>query len=243
MFPGRGCTRYPGEALPSVEQVDEALDTAELVVISNPQMPFGITLDRDALAASARRHPASTLVVDESAIDFLADPASATLVGTDADNVIALRSSASSTASPRPALAWPGAVTASRCAPSSATARHSPVGPRRGRRRACPPHPPGPPMLGAGWPPTWPGSTPSCRPSVAAWSTAGLPYRCIVSDTAGEWAAALAAAGIVVRVLGPGHGVHPGALGIFAPLEAERPVLATAIGATHANPPAFSEAG
>ena len=70
-----------------------------------------------------------------------------------------------------------------------------------------------------------------------------LPYRCIISDSADEWAATLAAAGVIVRALGPGHGVHPGALGIFAPLETERPILATAFGATHATPPAFSEAG
>src|SRR5436305_14986388 len=34
VFPGRGFSRYPGEQLPSAEQVDEAMDAAELVVIS-----------------------------------------------------------------------------------------------------------------------------------------------------------------------------------------------------------------
>ncbi len=46
-----------------------------------------------------------------------------------------------------------------------------------------------------------------------------------------------------VRVFGPRHGVHPGALGLFAPLETERTVLAAALGATHARTPVFSEAG
>ena len=58
-----------------------------------------------------------------------------------------------------------------------------------------------------------------------------------------EWATRLASAGISVRALGPGHGVHPGALGVSTPREAERTVLATVLGAAHAVSPAFSEAG
>ncbi len=108
VFPGRGFTRHTGEQIPSVDQVDDALDASELVVISNPQMPTGVTLDRDALAETARRHPASTLIVDESAIDFLPDPAAATLVGTDADNVVVLRSGADfyGIAATRTGVAW-----------------------------------------------------------------------------------------------------------------------------------------
>jgi histidinol-phosphate/aromatic aminotransferase/cobyric acid decarboxylase-like protein len=73
--------------------------------------------------------------------------------------------------------------------------------------------------------------------------SAQLPYRCVFSDIADEWAATLAAAGVSVRALGPRHGVYPGALGIFAPLDADRALLSTALGATHAIPPVLSEAG
>ncbi len=245
VFPGRGFSRYPGEQLPSVEQVDDALDGAELVVISNPQMPSGVTLDRDGLLDAARRHPASTLVVDESAIDFLPDPAAATPVGAEVDNVIVLRSSAEfyGIAASRTGVAWSrdrlllrslfahrealpvsglDVVVAEAALASSAWADEA-------RRRLA--------VDG-----TWLNAI--VQPLGGRVVDAGrLPYRCIISDTADEWAATLAAAGILVRAFGPGHGVHPGALGIFAPLEAERTVLATAFGATHANPPAFSEAG
>src|SRR5947209_5448467 len=108
VFPTRGFSRYPGEQLPSVAQLDEALDMAELVVVSNPQLPSGLTLDRDGLIDAAERHPASTLVVDESAVDFLPDPGAATLVGADIDNVIVLRSGADfyGTGAARTGVAW-----------------------------------------------------------------------------------------------------------------------------------------
>jgi len=245
VFAGRGYSRFPGEREPSVDQVDAALDVAELVVISNPQMPTGLTLDRDGLLDVARRHPASTLVVDESAIDFLPNPAAATLVGTDADNVIVLRSSAEfyGTAATRTGVAWS----------------------RDGRMlRSLFGHREALPVSGldvvvaeaALASDTWADDARRRLAADAAWLNAivqplggrlfdagRLPYRCILSDTADEWAAVLAAAGIGVRALGPGHGVHPGALGLFAPLDAERSLLATALGATYANLPAFSEAG
>jgi len=245
VFPGRGFSRYPGEQLPSVDQVDEALDTADLVVISNPQMPSGMALDRDGLLESARRHPASTLVVDESAVDFLPDPAAVTLVGAEVDNVIVLRSSAEfyGIAAARTGVAWCrdrlllrslfghrealplsglDVVVAEAALASEAWAADA-------RRRLS---------ADATWLHAIVG------PLGGRVVDAGrLPYRCILSDSAAEWAATLAAAGVLVRALGPDLGVHPGALGIFAPLAAERPVLATALGAVHANAPAFSEAG
>ena len=245
VFPTRGFTRYPGEQLPSIEQVDEALDVAELVVVSNPQLPSGITLPRQALIDLADRHPASTLVVDESAIDFLPDPVAASVVGTEAENVIVLRSSAEfyATAATRTGVAWSrdrqllrslfgqretlplsglDVVVAEAALASTDWAGEA-------RRR-----------LGADG--VWLGQV--------LWPLGGrlvdggvLPYRFVLSDSADEWAATLAAAGISVRAFGPRHGVHPGALGLFAPREAERLVLATALGARHAAPPAFSEAG
>ena len=240
-FPGRGFSRYPGEQLPSVDQVDAALDQAELVVISNPQMPAGLTLDRGALADTARRHPASTLIVDESAIDFLPDPAAATLVGTDADNVVVLRSGAEfyGIAATRTGVAWtrdllmrsllvsPDAVSGLDVAVTEAALAAGDWATDTRRRLAA----------DAGW---FHGIVPILGGRPVKGAGPRLPYTCILSDTAADDAAALAAAGIAVRVLGPSHGVVPGGLGLFAPLETERTVLAVALGA---RPPALSEAG
>ena len=243
-FPGRGFSRYPGEQLPSVDQVDAALDHAELVVISNPQMPAGVTLDRDALAETARRHPASTLIVDESAIDLLPDPAAATLVGTDADNVVVLRSGAEFygivatragaawTRDPlmRSLLAGASAVSGLDVAVTEAALAAGDWAADTRRRLAA----------DTAW---FHGVVPSLGGRPVNGAGPRLPYSCVLSDTAADDAAALAAAGITVRVLGPGHGVYPGGLGVFAPLEAERTVLAIALGATTSDPPALSEAG
>ena len=74
-FPGRG---FPGGPLPSIEQVDAALEAASLVIVSNPHNPTGVALDPAELVDAARRHPRTTFVVDESYVDFVADPGAAT---------------------------------------------------------------------------------------------------------------------------------------------------------------------
>lgn len=243
-FPGRGFTRYTGEQLPSVDQIDAALDAAEVVVISNPQMPTGVTLDRDGLADAARRHPASTLIVDESAIDFLPDPSAATLVGTDADNVVVLRTGADfyGIAATRTGVAWTRdpllrSLLAGQPAPSGLDVAVTEAALAAGdwatdaRRRLA---------ADAGW---FHGVLPVLGGRPVTGAGPRLPYSCILSDTAAADAAALAAAGVAVRVFGPGHGVHPGALGLFAPLETERTVLGTALGATAGSRPVLSAAG
>ena len=245
VFPSRGFSRYAGEQLPSVEQLEEALDTAELVVISNPQMPTGITFGRDALVEAARRHPASTLVVDESAIDFLPDPGMVTMVGTAEENVIVLRSSAEfyGTAAARTGAAW-------------SRDRHL-LRELFGHREALPLSGLDVVVAEAALAGTdWADDARRRLAADGAWLAAilrplggrlvdgvHLPYRCLFSDTAADWAAVLSGAGITVRTLGPEHGVHPGALGVFAPRETERPVLAAALAAMQTTPPAFSEAG
>lgn len=245
VFPSRGFSRYPGEQLPSAEQVDEALDAAELVIISNPHLATGITLGRDALVEAARRHPASTLVVDESAIDFLPDPSMATLVGTAEENIIVLRSSAEfyGTSAARTGVAW----------------SRDPHLLRElfGHREALPLSGLDVVVAEAALASTaWAADARRRLAADGAWLTAilrplggrlvegsHLPYRCILSDTATVWASALGAAGITIRALGPAQGVHPGAVGIFAPPESERDILAAALSSVHTAPPAFSEAG
>jgi cobalamin biosynthetic protein CobC len=244
VFPGRGFSRFPGEQLPSAEQVDEALDAAELVVISNPQMPTGVTLDRDALLDAARRHPASTLVVDESAIDFLPDPGKVTLVGSDTDNVIVLRSSGEfyGTAAARTGVAWSG----------------DPLLLRRlfGHREALPLSGLDVVVAEAALAATaWADDARRRLAADGAWLAAmlrplggrpvesDLPYRCVYSDAAAEWAGTLARGGIAVRLLGAAEGVYPGAFGIYAPRDTERAVLAAALPGVPVSPHAFSEAG
>jgi histidinol-phosphate/aromatic aminotransferase/cobyric acid decarboxylase-like protein len=244
VFRGRGVVRSAGAQTPSVEQVDEALDAAELVVISNPQLPSGLTLDRDGLVATARRHPASTLVVDESAIEFLPDPPAASLVGSDTDNVIVLRAAADfyGTSAARTGVAWGadrgllrelfGHGEALPLSGLDVVVAEAALGgvewAVESRRRLA--------ADGA-----WLASV--LRPLGGRLIDGGLPYRCVVSDRASAWASALGAGGVRVRILGPRHGVHPGGLGIFAPRDMDRPILATALGVLAVTPPAFSEVG
>jgi len=245
VFPSRGFSRFPGEQAPSIAQVEEALDAAELVVISNPHMPTGITLDRNALIDAARRHPASTLVVDESVVDFLPDPTLVTLIGTTEENVIVLRSTAEfyGTSAARTGVAW-------------SRDRHL-LRELFGHREALPLSGLDVVVAEAALASTaWASDARRRLAADGAWLASmlaplrgrlvggtHLPYRCVFSDTAADWAATLGRAGITVKTLGPAEGVHPGALGIFAPRESERPLLAAALSTLHVTPPAFSEAG
>jgi histidinol-phosphate/aromatic aminotransferase/cobyric acid decarboxylase-like protein len=106
-FPGRGFTMN-GEQFPSLEQVDGALTRGKLVIVSNPHNPTGVLLDRDALVAMAARHPESTLVVDESYINFTPDPAGMSVIGCDQPNVVVLRSTSKfyGIAAVRAGVAW-----------------------------------------------------------------------------------------------------------------------------------------
>jgi histidinol-phosphate aminotransferase len=94
--------------MPSLEQVDAALAAGTLVIVSNPHNPTGALLDRDGLIAVAADHPASTLVVDESYINFTRDPAGASVIGCDQPNVVVLRSTSKfyGIAAVRAGVAW-----------------------------------------------------------------------------------------------------------------------------------------
>jgi histidinol-phosphate/aromatic aminotransferase/cobyric acid decarboxylase-like protein len=106
-FPGRGFS-MGGEQLPSIEQVDAALGAAELVILSNPHNPTGALLDRDELIAVAGGHPDSTLVVDESYINFSPDPIGMSVIGCDQPGVVVLRSTSKfyGIAAVRAGVAW-----------------------------------------------------------------------------------------------------------------------------------------
>jgi histidinol-phosphate aminotransferase len=83
---GGGPSTHPAEVL------DAAMATCDVVIVSNPHNPTGQVIARPDLTDVAARHPASTLVVDESYLDFLPDEAAVTMVGCEASNVIVLRS-------------------------------------------------------------------------------------------------------------------------------------------------------
>jgi histidinol-phosphate aminotransferase len=133
-FPGRGFSRN-GEQLPSLEQVDAALTAGTLVIVSSPHNPTGTLLDRDELIAVAADHPESTLVVDESYINFTPDPGGMSVIGCDEPNVVVLRSTSKFFGTPPCVPASPGAATTSGMPACSGARRTGPVRCRRDRRR------------------------------------------------------------------------------------------------------------
>jgi hypothetical protein len=106
-FPGRGFDPG-GSQIPSLEQIDSALNAAAVVIISNPHNPTGVHLDPDGLIAVAAAHPAATLVVDESYIDFTPDPAGWSVLGCELPNIVVLRSTTKfyGIAATRTGIAW-----------------------------------------------------------------------------------------------------------------------------------------
>ena len=62
------------------------------VIISNPCNPSGTFIPPADLAHAAGDYPDSTLIVDESYCDFVADPVGSSLLGTELTNIGVLRS-------------------------------------------------------------------------------------------------------------------------------------------------------
>jgi histidinol-phosphate aminotransferase len=228
-FPRRG---FAGEQVPCIEHVDAALAAASLVIISNPHNPSGVALDPGELVAVARRHPSKILVVDESYVDFVPDPDAASVVGTDAANIVVLRSPSKfwGIAATRVGVAW---------CPD--------------RERLCD-------LLGRRE--TWPisgldvavaeaamGSLEwgeRCRLDLArdaAWlaeamrelpgtlveQDVGVHYRCLITEHAVDLAALMGEHGVGVRALGRAHGADPGALRVLAPLPHQREMVRGAV--------------
>lgn len=244
-FPGRGFSRYPGEQLPSLEQVDEALDAAALVVVSNPHDPTGVLLDPLKLSEVAARHPASTLVVDESGVGFLPFPGSATVIGCLADNVIALRSSSEfyGIGAARAGVAWCrdrlllrrlfGASQAWPLSGLDAVATEAALASR-----------------------VWADAARRRLADDAAWLAQALApldgrvvvqgvrahYRCVFTDAAEQLAAGFAVSGVKVAVVGPANGVFPGAVRVSAPRGGERTLFFSAVEA-RSSASAWSAAG
>ncbi len=240
-FPGRG---FPGSRpapVPSLRLVDEAMREAGFVIVSNPHNPSGVCLDPGGLLEVAARHRHCTLVVDESYVEFLLDPAAATVIGRAGagDNVVALRSPSKfyGIAATRAGVAW--------CRDRARL--DDLLGPRE----------------------TWPISGLDAAMAVAslasgAWADqsrrqladdgawvagrlrqanldvveqdVGVHYRCVVTAEPEAMAERFAAHGIGVRPLSAAHGVDPGAVRILAPRWDERRVFSQALDRVVARP-------
>lgn len=74
-----------------LERLRDGMRHFRYVVLSNPCNPTGVRISTVDLARACVDYPQAVLVVDESYIDFLADPADA-MLGIDLPNVIVLRS-------------------------------------------------------------------------------------------------------------------------------------------------------
>ena len=106
-FPGRGFSRS-GEQIPSLDQVDAALNAAGIVIISNPHNPDRRPSRSTGSHRGRRAHPSATLVVDESYIDFTPDPIGGSVIGCDVPNIVVLRSTTKfyGIAATRTGIAW-----------------------------------------------------------------------------------------------------------------------------------------
>ena len=218
---------------PPYEQLDAAMDSADLVVMSNPHALTGVVLDPVVLAQIANRHPASTLVVDETDVEFLTEPGRSSfssLIGTDADNVIVLRSIAefSGMGSTRTGVAWSrdrymlrvlfdprfSAPISGLDVVATEAALASRVWAEAVRRQVA---------EDGGW------LAHALAPlgTVVDGNVAG-PFRFLVTDRAEELAAGFARQGVDVLVVGPNEG-HPGGLRIAAPRVSERAAFTAAI--------------
>lgn len=232
-FPGRGFS-VDRESHPTTDLLDAAMAAAPVVLISNPHNPTGTLLRREAVLDGARRHPSSTLVVDESYVDFVADPGAETCIGCDESNVVVLRSTSKfyGIAATRSGVAWSHDVAGLRSmiGPQETwglsgldvrvaeAAMRAPGWAQETRSR-----------LGADG--RWLGEQLAAIPQLDVWTKSSVHFRFAWTAHARQLAAAFADNGVGVRALGPAHGVFPGALRIVAPRLDERDAVADAIDA------------
>lgn len=232
-FPG-AALGPPGPHHP-LEVVADGLARGAAVLLANPHNPSGRAFTAAELAGVAAAHPEGVLVVDESYVEFCADPAAVTLVsaaGARSGNVVVLRSPSKffGLAGCRVGVAWS----------PSAELRRAFDRPRG----------------------SWPLSALEVAPVVAALADRGwasttriqlvedgawldgrldrlgevvggavTPFRLVLADGATALAAELGRAGLGVRLLGGGHGLAGPALRVAAPMAGERAAVAAMLGA------------
>lgn len=223
-FPGRGFT-LDGEQIPTIDQIRGALANGKLVIISNPHNPTGTRLDAAELIAAAQAYPDSTLVVDESYVNFTPDPIGNSVIGCDAPNVVVLRSTSKfyGIAATRAGIAW--------CAEPERL-RHlfgrqenwglSGVDVRVASAAVRDFHWSTHTRVQMHADNAWLGRALSDMPSVEPCLNTNVHFQYAFSRNADDIAQTFRRHGIGVRVLSAAHGVHPDALRIVAPREDER---------------------
>ncbi|MGH9190728.1 MAG: hypothetical protein ACRD0Q_12005 [Acidimicrobiales bacterium] len=219
----------------SLEQVDEAMDAAELVVVPNPH-PSGSILDPASLHRVAERHPFSTLIVDETFVEFLPAPSAYSVVSGTADNVVALRSPSlfEGIGAARTGVAWA----------RDKSLLHQLFGPDQGSSLSGLDVVVTEAALSSG---DWMAEVRGRLAADGAWLSEalapfgrvvaaypGLPYRCVATGAAAALAAGFAGLGVTV-------GVVPGGLWVSAPRQDERAAFAEAVAAVAS--PAWTVAG
>jgi histidinol-phosphate aminotransferase len=230
-FPGRGFS-LDGEQIPTVEQVNAALDTGGLVIVSNPHNPTGTLLDPNDLVTAAGTHPTATLVVDESYIDFTSDPIGWSAMGCDVPNLVVLQSTSKfyGIAATRAGIAW--------------CADHEPLKRLFGQQEnwglsGVDVHAASAAVRDL----HWTAHSRSWMRIDSAWlarmlsdvggldlqRNSNVHFQYAFCDRADDVAAVFQRHGIGVRVLGAAHGVHPDALRIVAPRADERERFAAAL--------------
>lgn len=237
-FPGRGFS-LSGEQIPTIEQVDAAMDLGALVLISNPHNPTGTLLDPADLLACAAAHPDATLVVDESYVNFSPDPTRWTVLGTAVPNVVVLRSTSKfyGIAAMRAGIAW--------CADHSVLKRL--IGQQENwGLSGVDVHAASAAVRDFHWSAhsrswmhadsRWLADLLADVPGVDLHRNANVHFQYAFSDAADDIAAGLQRRGIGVRVLGRAHGVSPDALRIVAPRSDERARFASAIAEVAGEP-------
>jgi histidinol-phosphate/aromatic aminotransferase/cobyric acid decarboxylase-like protein len=230
-FPDRGFS-MAGEQIPSLEQVDAALNAAGVVIISNPHNPTGAHLDPDGLIAAAAAHPATLLVVDESYIDFTPDPIGWSVIGCDVPNIVVLRSTTKfyGIAATRTGVAWCAEAEALTClfgqqenwglsgvdvrVACAAVRSHEWSRQTRARLHADN---------------AWLSEILCGIPGLELRTNTNVHFQYAFCERAHDVAEVLRRHGIGVRVFGAAHGVRPTALRIVAPQYDERERFAAAV--------------
>ncbi len=213
------------------------LAAGAVVLLANPNNPTGRAFDGADLVELARAHPGGVLVVDESYVEFCAEPARISVVGSTAPNLVVLRSPSkffglagcrvgvawSPSADLRDAVASPGGswpVSALEVRPVlAALADHPWIDDTRTRVQAD----------GA-----WLERQLGRLGQVVEGSTTHA--RLVLRPDAAVVAAELARVGLGVRVMGQGHGLEGPALRISAARDDERPAVAAMLGSARPAP-------
>ena len=222
-----------GPSTHTLEVIEDAMRTNDVVVLSNPHNPTGQVIRRDGLAGIARQYHLATLVVDESYIDFLPDGSDVTLIGCDLDNVVVLRSPSKffGLAGLRSGAAW---LRSAALRMQLRTRRGTwPVSALAAEALTC--------ALGER---SWIADVRRLLADDAGWLDESLAHAALdiapgllhfrlatgPAHEVAAFAGSLESSGILVRVLDGAHGVGRPAVRISAPARPDRPVLAAALG-------------